>query len=227
MRQAHNAVPGPRAGLHPNAVEARVRRYQPADLDALYDVCLRTGDSGADATDDYRDGKLLGHLYAAPYGVLEPERAFVLEDEQGVSGYIVGALDTLLFHRRVREAWLPALRQRYPEPQGVRESWSPDERLIARFFHPDSAFPMSLPPELNRHPSHLHIDLLPRAQGQGYGGRLMEVFLAELRRQGAPGVHLGVDVDNARAIAFYRRLGFHDAFREHDGRAVVMTLSLT
>ena len=27
-----------------------IRQYQPADRNALYDICLRTGDSGNDAT---------------------------------------------------------------------------------------------------------------------------------------------------------------------------------
>ena len=49
-----------------------IRGYQPGDLRALYQVCLQTGDSGRDATAQFRDPDLLGHVYAAPYGVLEP-----------------------------------------------------------------------------------------------------------------------------------------------------------
>ncbi|MGK0618858.1 GNAT family N-acetyltransferase [Meiothermus cerbereus] len=58
------------------------------------------------------------------------------------------------------------------------------------------------------YPAHLHIDLLPRAQGRGLGRRLMEVFLARLRELGVPGVHLGVGQRNAGALAFYQRMGF-------------------
>ncbi len=31
-----------------------IRPVQPRDLDDLYDICLRTGDNGVDATDLYR-----------------------------------------------------------------------------------------------------------------------------------------------------------------------------
>lgn len=209
-----------------SAPGVRVRRYQPADLPDLYEICLRTGDGGADASGRYRDGHLLGHLYAAPYGVLEPERAFVLEDDAGVCGYVVGALDTRAFHRLARETWLPPLRRRYPRPGGDPASWTADERLIARFYDPESCFPLRLPEPLRSYPSHLHIDLLARAQGQGFGRRLLETFLTELRRHGSPGVHLGVGVRNERAIAFYRRIGFADAYRDHGGAALVMTLAL-
>ena len=65
-----------------------IRPYHPEDLDALYDICLKTGDTGEDATHLYDDPKLLGHLYAAPYAVLEPDLTFVLEDGAGVCGYI-------------------------------------------------------------------------------------------------------------------------------------------
>ena len=56
-----------------------IRPYHPEDLDGLYDICLKTGDTGEDATGLYDDPKLLGHLYAAPYAVLEPDLTFVLE----------------------------------------------------------------------------------------------------------------------------------------------------
>jgi hypothetical protein len=55
-----------------------IRPYHPSDLPALYRICLLTGDSGADASQLYRDPELLGHFYAAPYAVLEPDLCFVL-----------------------------------------------------------------------------------------------------------------------------------------------------
>ena len=52
---------------------------------------------------------------------------------------------------------------------------------------------------LGEYPSHLHIDLLPRAQGRGNGRALMETFLAALTERGSPGVHLGTSPQNVRA----------------------------
>ena len=44
---------------------AQIRPFRPDDLEGLYDVCLKTGDSGQDATPFYRDKHLLGAIYAA------------------------------------------------------------------------------------------------------------------------------------------------------------------
>jgi len=59
----------------------------------------------------------------------------------------------------------------------------------------------------------MHIDLLERAQGRGYGRRMMEEVMGRLRERGSPGVHLGVSVLNAPALGFYRRLGFFELAR--------------
>ncbi len=58
------------------------------------------------------------------------------------------------------------------------------------------------------YPSHLHIDLLPPAQGRGHGRAMIEAVLDSLAAAGSPGVHLGVGATNVRAIGFYEHLGF-------------------
>jgi len=67
-----------------NRTRARIRPYRPGDLDALYRICLLTGDAGQDATSHYHDPRLLGHIFAAPYGLFEPSLAFVAEDAAGM-----------------------------------------------------------------------------------------------------------------------------------------------
>lgn len=186
----------------------RIRRYRADDVDAVYAVCLKTGDNGADASALYGDPKALGHLYVGPYVVLEPELAFVLEDELGVCGYVLGALDTEAFNQRVAARWLPPLQAAVPDPGGDPARWSRDERLYHQLHHPRLDFPPALAP----YPSHLHIDLLERAQGRGWGRRMLETLLDALRSKGSPGVHLAVGLSNSRARGFYRRLGFLDLF---------------
>ena len=88
-----------------------IRPYEPRDLHAVYDICLKTGDSGEDATALYSnkegDPDALGHLYAGPYVTLEPALAFMLTDGEEVVGYILGAFDTERFNERYRLEWLP------------------------------------------------------------------------------------------------------------------------
>jgi ribosomal protein S18 acetylase RimI-like enzyme len=183
-----------------------IRPYQPADLDAVYRVCLQTGRNGVDATPLYRDHKLLGHVHAAPYAVFEPSLAFMAEDAAGVGGYVLGVLDSLDFEARLERDWWPKLRAQYPEPPASvpADQRTPEQAKAYLIHHP---WPTSA--ELaSRYPSHLHINLVPRLQSGGHGRRLIGTLADELRRRGSRGVHLIVPPANERAIGFYRHVGF-------------------
>jgi ribosomal protein S18 acetylase RimI-like enzyme len=184
---------------------AQIRGYQRADLDALYRICLQTGRGGQDATAQFRDPMLLGHVWAGPYGELEPDLAFVVEDDEGVGGYILGALDARAFEDRLERDWWPGLRARYPEPAGEASTTTTrDEEVVYLIHHP-----LRTPDELaGRYPSHLHINLLPRLQSRGYGRRLTDTLIDALRARGSRGVHLFVNAGNDAAPNFYRRVGF-------------------
>lgn len=178
-----------------------IRGYEPRDEPRLYEICLRTADRGGDATGLFADPRLPGELYVGPYLALAPRLAFVLDPGDGVPvGYVLGALDTDAFTEACERSWWPALRRRYPD---VAEPATPDERAVALIHHP----PVWSAEVIARYPSHLHIDLLPEAQGRGHGRALMERLFRELAAAGSPGLHLGVARANERAVGFYRRLG--------------------
>jgi ribosomal protein S18 acetylase RimI-like enzyme len=183
---------------------ARIRNYEPRDLETVYRICLETGSSGKDATHLYRDPKVIGHIYAGPYVTLEPRCAFVLEDDEGVGGYIIGAFDTHTFEKRQEEEWWPDLRRTYADPSGkAREAWSIDERMAYLIHHsPRTPRRVSEP-----YPSHLHIDLLPRFQGKGFGQKMIDHWLDAMRAMGSRGMHLGVGTANERAVRFYEAYG--------------------
>lgn len=182
--------------------ELSIRPAEFADLDALYDVCLRTGAAGADATGRYADGDLLGHVYVGPYVLLESGFGLVLTVEAAVVGYALATADTTAFEAEAADAWWPALRRRYPLPGAGN-----DAELVALIHDP----PTAARDVVGEFPAHLHIDVLPEAQGLGAGRRLMEAVEAELGGRGASGVHLGVDPANTRAQAFYEHLGYRRA----------------
>ncbi len=186
-------------------IGVRIRGYRPGDLEDLYRVCLQTGNHGADATALFRDPDLLGHVYAAPYGLFEPSLAFVVEDQAGVGGYCLAALDSRAFEQQMEAEWWPPLRLRHAEPDVAgRGRWTRDEQMAYLIHHPQRT-----DDELMAgFPSHLHIDLLPRLQGGGTGRRLIGLQLAALRDRGSRGVHLHVNAGNQRALGFYHHLGF-------------------
>ena len=198
---------------------SRLRPYRAPDCDAVYDVCVRTGAAGEDATHLLRDPSLLGHVYAGPYLALAPELASVVEDGEGVGGYILGAADTAAFEDRLEREWWPALRRRYPAGQTAGDAVL-DDRLIALIHSPAR----TRADVVAAYPSHLHIDLLPRLQRQGWGRRLIDTLVGRLRATGSHGVHLGVAAANTKAQAFYRAVGFSEL--DDDGVAVTFAMPL-
>lgn len=176
-----------------------IRSYRPDDLDAIYDICVRTADDGRDARGRYSSDTLVGDVFAAPYVTLEPEHAHVVDDGTGTAvGYILGTADTPRFVRRYREEWLPRVAGKYP-PGDPR-----DEQMLGWLHDPERM----IAPEFADYPAHLHIDLLPEVQGKGLGRGLMEAFWAGLRAAGVRRVHLTMSPTNDAARAFYRKVGF-------------------
>ncbi|HEY0533231.1 MAG TPA: GNAT family N-acetyltransferase [Actinoplanes sp.] len=175
-----------------------IRPYRPADRDALYDICVRTADAGADARGHYSNDDLMGDLFAVPYAHLEPDMAFVVDDGHGRAvGYIVGTTDTAAFVRRYAAKWTPSAGRKYGDDERDRE-------MLRLLHHPEHM----LVAELADYPAHLHMNLLPGFQRRGYGRALMERFLAAADAAGAAKVWLGMLTVNVNARAFYDRLGF-------------------
>lgn len=184
--------------------ELLIRPAEFVDLDAMYSICLRTGAAGLDATGQYRDADLLGHVYVGPYVMLESAFGLVLTADDAVVGYALGAPDTVAFDAEAAAAWWPVLRRRYPLPDGARPYDGTDAGLIALIHAP----PVAAAELLAAYPAHLHIDLLVEAQGTGAGRRLIEALEDGLRARGATGVHLGVDPANTAAQGFYEHVGY-------------------
>lgn len=193
-----------------------LRSYRPDDLEALYRICLLTGDSGEDATSQHNDPQLVGHVYAAPYGVLEPHNVFVAEDDAGVAGYIVGTHDSDRFSARLEAEWWPALRQRYADATDMTEA---DQERLGAIMHPHGS-----PADLRAtYPAHIHMNLLPRLRGQRIGTRLLDLWVDQAREAGVRGIHLGASASNAGGIAFW---GKYFTELRRDGGAVWFGMAL-
>lgn len=193
-----------------------IRDYHPSDLPALYRICLETGADGEDATGTI-DGEILGHIFAGPYATLEPELCLILTADGAPSGYILGTADSMTFEQRAREEWFPPLKLKYP----LRDAGDTSrEASMVRSIHAG----YRAPPWSDSWPAHLHIDLLPVAQGLGHGSKLINAFVDRLRIMAVPGLHLGVSKGNKRAVAFYPRVGFEVINETADGLVYGMRL---
>ena len=202
--------------IDPAPVE--LRPFAETDLHAIYEISLLTGDGGGDATRLYTNPKLIGEIYSAPYAILEPGLAFVAEDDLGVAGYIVGAADTRAFEARLERDWWPALRSTHAAPCGTDvETWNADELRAYQIHHPRPAADSIVV----AFPAHLHMNLHPRLQRRGVGGRLLDRWLGVARNLGVSGVHLGVNAANDRALRYWTTQGFTRIERPSTPRSAI------
>ena len=192
-----------------SSVGYRLVRAQPCHRAALFRVCLLTGDGqGGDGSTLFAGREeLLGQLFVGPYLDVHPELAFALLDPNGEAvGYVLGCPDSTLFRRKCAESYWPSLLSSCPQ-------LAQEALFVEHAFGPGS----SGGEYEESYPAHLHIDLLPSAQNQGFGRLMISRLLDSLRGLLAPGVHLSMMASNARAGGFYRKLGFDKiAETDHD-----------
>jgi ribosomal protein S18 acetylase RimI-like enzyme len=178
-----------------------IRNYQLADFKFMYEICLKTADSGKDASLLYKDPLLVGEFYAAPYAEFHPELTFILAENDRPIGYIIGTDNSQNFYNRTEREWFPKLRKKYSMPD--ENDTSLDSRII-RLIHKGHV-PR---PELLAYPAHLHIDILPEGQGKGMGRILIDTFSNKLKAMKVTALHLEVGKRNTNAIIFYEKVGF-------------------
>ena len=182
-----------------------IRPYEPSDLGRLREICLLTGASGGDATGMFSSDDLLPDLFLEPYVTFAPGWAWVVELDDGsgpeVQGYLVAVSHTRAFVSWWADTWTPWFATLYPLPE---QPYSEEERLVLRGYHP---IQIEIA-EIEDYPAHLHVDLLPAAQGQGWGSKLIGRLRSELADVGVPGVYASLDPGNVAAPGFYERIGF-------------------
>ena len=120
--------------------------------------------------------------------------------------------DTEAFVRKYEKEYIQYLKSqgfetpRPDEPTGWNENLTNALRKI--MFNPEAMLHKEYPQLMERWPAHLHIDILPSHQKQGWGRHLIEQFCKVAKEQRATGVHLGMAATNKDAGKFYTRVGF-------------------
>ena len=173
-----------------------IRNYQPKDAEHLKFICIET------ASDVFRGKKMtekaLTEVYCRYYIEQESESCFVVVDQNDVpKGYILCAKNYEAYRKVFKEKYL--------------KTWNPATLLMGNFAM------NSIVDYAKEYQAHLHIDLLPECQGQGYGRKLIEMLIGHLKEQGIPGLMLHVSMENEGARAFYAKCGFEVLHTEkHD-----------
>lgn len=225
--------------MSPPKEHTLIRQVSPNDSPSLSQICLLTADAGTSAARNHSENPgadFPGNVYAVPYAHMKNTFGFVVvakggDGDEEVVGYILGATDTRAFEAEVEQDWYPALRRRFPlslaadDATDVVEHTSsagsttvdpsiltPEDRRYFKLFHkPDTAYDNCV----KFSPAHLHINVLPEYQRQGWGRRLIDTAVRHLNKEGRSaderkleGVWLCMDPRNKEAANFYERVGF-------------------
>lgn len=180
----------------------QLRLYQPADRAAVRQLAGDTAFFG-DPVEHFFDAReVFLDAFANYYTDVAHHYLWVAYDDGALVGYLMGCPDTAAYYGwyrdNVKQVLGGVLRGRY---RGVftRKSLG----YIWRYFR------VRLPPlDLSPYPAHLHINTRAGRRGQGVGGALMQAYLAQLRNENIPGVHLETSSENVIAAPWYERLGF-------------------
>ncbi|MBX4997805.1 GNAT family N-acetyltransferase [Rhizobium lentis] len=178
-----------------------------ADIEAFFEICLKTANGGHDASALYSDPRLPGYIWSAPYLKCAKDFAFVLVQDDRPVGYVIGVPDTGAFDQDLAANWWPSVRR---EIAGLKPTRPRDADVLERIQNPRSGTTWLQ----DEYPAHLHINILPGRQASGWGRRMINTELQALRDHGVTAVHLGVDPNNERAKGFYRHLGFSEFERD-------------
>lgn len=177
-----------------------IRNVHLADLPYLYDICAKTAFNGGDARHLLSDPMIIGQYFLAPYVIFNSDWCWVVEQEGVLLGYLVTTPDSKIFANWMKTDWLPVVRQLYPIE--AHKKLSRYETWLRKLIHED--------PKLENfvvdYPAHLHIDLLPEAQGKRLGSQLMALFEKKLIENNISGYHLAMSADNS-AGKFYESNG--------------------
>ncbi|KAJ7198931.1 hypothetical protein C8J57DRAFT_465175, partial [Mycena rebaudengoi] len=162
-----------------------IRQASVDDAPALSRICLLTADAGKSAEDLHNFPELPGLLWAVPYVHLPTTWGFVMVDEINgeVVGYIVGSKDTRAYEEHAAENLWPVLAEMYPLSPTMKSGDKEYAEMLRKMRTiPDSNLLFS--------PAHMHIDILPGYQKQGWGRKLIHTAAEYLKAEGIDGIWL-------------------------------------
>lgn len=175
-----------------------IRQMRPSDLKEVEYICRMT--AGPGCRKDPVAGYRIARMYSTYYVRECHEYSFVLVDESdNVVGYILCEPDYKRFRRVYRKKDVPEIKKL--NKKSGQQAWF---------------FPVPYTVYGRKYPAHLHINILDEYQNMGFGAKLMDTLMQDLKRRGIKGVMLETDLTNTGAIRFYERLGFETLSAKND-----------
>lgn len=169
---------------------ATIRKMRPSDMADVEYVCRMT--AGPVCEKEPIIGNRIAKMFSTYYVRECYDTCFVLADDNDrVVGYVLCEPDYKRFAKVYTTKDVPAI-LKLDLKSGLK---------AMSFPFPYTFFGI-------KYPAHLHIDILPQYQSQGYGAKMIETLFEELRSRKVKGIMLMAGSYNTGAVRFYTRLGF-------------------
>ncbi|XP_032400064.1 protein O-GlcNAcase isoform X1 [Etheostoma spectabile] len=195
--------------LFPTTRLYNIRPFHSKDKLELYRMVrqlhLRT-QGGQESSVSHPD--IVGDRCLGPCLALCPEYCFILEDELGACGCVLGILDVRSFAKRCQASWMPAMRDKYPPKRGNTHPNTQD--LIQLMEEDQGEYPDSL---IYHFPSQLRLDALPELVDISVSRTLLAALLTALKANGSQGVFCEVQPTDRQRLEFLTKMGFLEILR--------------
>ncbi|XP_036406981.1 protein O-GlcNAcase [Megalops cyprinoides] len=197
--------------LFPTSRLYNIRPFQHKDKVELYRMVRQLhlqAQGKPDSSQPHPD--LIGDRYLGASLALCPEYSFVLEDEMGVCGCVLGVLDVRSFIKRRQASWIPAMRDKYPTRAHGGAGHNGAQEALQLFQEDQPDYPDSL---LYHFPSQLQLDALPELVDCSVTRSLFTALLTALKANGSQGVFCEVLPTDRQRLELLTKLGFLEILR--------------
>jgi len=182
-----------------------IRHYRVPDQAAVLEIAADTAYFGEPVEAFLEDRKLYGDAFARYYTEYEARYAWVAENSAGVTGFLLGCVDTARQAKQWRRYILSkvlvnAISGRYK--LGRLTTSFALGMLLGAITGEEAKVDLAI------YPAHMQIDIRQGYRGMGVGRRLIESYLEQLRGMRVAGVHLGTTSHNEAACHLYEKVGF-------------------
>ncbi|MEE8807332.1 MAG: GNAT family N-acetyltransferase [Lactimicrobium sp.] len=164
----------------------KIEMYTPEYKQAMEDICIATASERARTQKRHHDFSLL--MYCDEY--LDREKCLMLMADDKPVGYVLCAEDY--------SAWKQNMA---PYAKQIEALGDPYPKRVHDGMAMYGAY-------ASEYPAHMHIDILEQYTGGGNGTALFHALIEMLKKDGVKGLMLGVDLNNTRAVSFYKKMGF-------------------
>ena len=179
-----------------------IRHYEPRDREAVRRLCCETGFLGKPVDPIFEDRELFADYLTAYYTDIEPESAFVLEQDGAVKGYLLGSRHPL------RQQWHGFFHNLRLFAAGISRyrRYNPATRAFIRWILKNSWREVPAAP---RRTAHFHFNVLPEAQSFAGTHALLNGYFDYLKSHGEKAVFgQMVTFESRRGAKVIERFGF-------------------